>query len=328
MRRAGAERLAGASFRAGLGACALAACALAACADPVPSEPLTPAGDEGDPAGADAGPGPDAGAGNGVDAGPETTDGGPADGGSAGDGGVVPGAVWRATADVNLRTGPATTFAVTLVIPRTGLSAALDAQPTAGFLHLRYAGREGYSSARYHEPAPAGSSAALGSTFADRARASVGFSYWWGHGRWSTDTASEKGSCTGNCPTCTHTGPSGADCSGMVGKAWLVPGNNWSFEADAHPYSTANFYGDTTWWAPIDRANAAMGDAMVYRSGGAGHIFLYESGDPWGNLMAIECKGCASGCVRGFRTASTAYKAIRRSAQVAGRERDVDPARN
>jgi hypothetical protein len=232
---------------------------------------------------------------------------------------VATGAVFRATTDVNLRTGPSTSFGVTLVIPRTGLSAALAASPTDGYLHLSYAGREGYSSARYHELAPEGSSAALGSTFVDRARVAVGFSYWWGHGRWTTDATAVRGSCTGNCPTCTHTGASGADCSGMVGKAWLVPGSNWSFEADAHPYSTANFYGETTHWTPVDRANAVKGDAMVYRSGGSGHVFLYESGDPWGNLMAIECKGCAAGCVRGTRTASTAYKTIRRSAQVAAR---------
>lgn len=305
---------------------ALACCALAACADPVPGEPLTGAGEEGDPGASDAGSGGGA-LDGGVDAGPEGSDGGAgSDGGTGADGGLPTGAVWRATTDVNLRKGPGTAFDVVLVVPRTGLSAALAGGPTDGFLHLSYAGREGWSSARYHEPAPDGSSAALGSTFVDRAKAAVGFSYWWGHGRWSSDGTAEKGGCTGSCPDCTHTGGNGADCSGMVGKAWMVPASNWSFSADAHPYSTANFYGETTWWTPIDRASAAKGDAMVYRSGGSGHVFLYESGDPWGSLLAIECKGCVAGCVRGYRTASTAYKAIRRSTQVGLRERDGDAA--
>jgi hypothetical protein len=321
----------------------LLSAALSACSGPVPSEPMQGPPDDGDPPGADGGTdggsgaldggvdsgpeGPDAGndggSDAGIDAGPDAgpdagLDAGP-DGGSdagSGDGGVAVGSVWRATTDVNLRTGPATTYGVVLVIPATGLSQALSADVSGGFLHLSYAGREGYSSARYQEPAPVGSSADLGSTFVARAKAAVGFSYWWGHGTWSTDPAADKGSCSGNCPSCTHAGPSGADCSGMVAKAWLVPPSNWSFGADAHPYSTDNFYNDTTWWAPIDRASAARGDAMVYRIGGSGHVFLYESGDPWGSLVAVECKGCAAGCVRDTRTASTDYKAIRRSANV------------
>mgnify|MGYP003338771557 CR=1 FL=1 len=36
-------------------------------------------------------------------------------------------------------------------------------------------------------------------------------------------------------------------------------------------------------------------DAMNYRSGGSGHIFIYEKGDPWGSLYAYECKGCSAG---------------------------------
>ena len=29
----------------------------------------------------------------------------------------------------------------------------------------------------------------------------VGYSYWWGHGRWRTDGA-QHGSCKGSCPSC------------------------------------------------------------------------------------------------------------------------------
>jgi hypothetical protein len=180
-----------------------------------------------------------------------------------------------------------------------------------------YAAREGYTAAHYQQVVPPGSGADLGSTFIARGKQSVGFDYWWGHGAWTTDaTAAPGGTCAGSCPNCTHTGTLGADCSGMVAKAWLVPAANWSYSTDAHPYSTYNFFNETTSWKPIVRDNLARGDAMVYRENSAGHVFLYESGDPWGSMLAIECKGCAIGCVRDYRTAGTIYKAIRRDAVV------------
>jgi hypothetical protein len=56
------------------------------------------------------------------------------------------------------------------------------------------------------------------------------------------------------------------------------------------------------------------GDAMVYRNAAndGGHIFLYDTGDPWGSMWAYECKGCSSGCLHGIRSAGSAYVAIRR----------------
>src|SRR5262249_39357532 len=48
------------------------------------------------------------------------------------------------------------------------------------------------------------------------------YSYWWGHGRWRTD-GKYQGSCSGSCPSCTHYGSYGADCSGFVAKTWQVP---------------------------------------------------------------------------------------------------------
>src|SRR5262249_27450497 len=52
------------------------------------------------------------------------------------------------------------------------------------------------------------------------AQASVGYTYWWGHAMLG---GTQAGTCTGSCPSCTHTGPDGADCSGFVGKAWMLP---------------------------------------------------------------------------------------------------------
>ena len=59
---------------------------------------------------------------------------------------------------------------------------------------------------------------------------------------------------------------------------------------------------DTSLWKTVSRSNLKAADAMVYRSGGAGHIFLYTSGDGWGSMYAYECKGCSYGCVAGYRT--------------------------
>lgn len=107
-----------------------------------------------------------------------------------------------------------------------------------------------------------------------RAASVVGYSYWWGHGRWRWDGA-DHGSCSGSCPSCSHSGGYGADCSGFVAKAWQVPGPS-DIATDSHPYSTYNFRYESHHWKQINRSDTKQGDAMVYRSGGGGHIFLYD----------------------------------------------------
>ena len=99
----------------------------------------------------------------------------------------------------------------------------------------------------------------------------------------------------------------------MVAKAWQVPSSNDKLSVDSHPYSTVSFNSDTSQWKSVSRSNVRKADAMVYNSNGAGHIFLYSSGDGWGSMYAYECKGCSYGCVAGYRTASSAYHAIRRA---------------
>lgn len=141
---------------------------------------------------------------------------------------------------------------------------------------------------------------------------SDGYSYWWGHGRFRTD-GSDAGSCSGSCPSCTHGGSHGGDCSGLVGKAWQVPAPS-DLDHDDHPYSTVNFRNDTTHWDPIDRGAAIRGDAFVHNENGAGHTYIYEKGDPWGDHWSYECKGCSWGCVHDLRTANDTYIAIRRQA--------------
>jgi hypothetical protein len=149
----------------------------------------------------------------------------------------------------------------------------------------------------------------------DRAKAGVGFSYWWGHGAYLPQgpDASTAGSCSGSCPSCTHSGQYGGDCSGYVAKVWQVPASNTDLSDDSHPYATTNFNQDASQWSTIDQGSMKTGDAMVYNNGSAGHIFIYDHGDPWGSMYAYECKGCAAGCVAGMRTVTSAYHAIRRA---------------
>ncbi len=147
-----------------------------------------------------------------------------------------------------------------------------------------------------------------------RAKAGVGFSYWWGHGRFLSQgpSSSNAGSCSGNCPNCTHGGSYGGDCSGFAAKVWQVPSSNNDLSVDSHPYSTLSFSQDTTQWSTVSRGSLQVADAMVYRKNGAGHIFIYDHGDGWGSMYAYECKGCSYGCVGDMRTASSSYHAIRR----------------
>ncbi len=148
-----------------------------------------------------------------------------------------------------------------------------------------------------------------------RAQSGVGFSYWWGHGRWLPGglSSSTAGSCTGNCPSCTHSGGYGADCSGYVGKIWQVGTNNSDPTVDKHPYSTLDFLAANSQWNQVDRGAVQPADALVYNTNGSGHIFLYESGDGWGSMWAYEAKGCATGILHDLRTASAAYRAIHRT---------------
>jgi hypothetical protein len=155
------------------------------------------------------------------------------------------------------------------------------------------------------------SSANTRSEIIARAKSAVGYSYWWGGAAWDPNGAS-YGGCSGSCPNCTHSGKYGADCSGLAGKVWVVPSSNWPLTYNYHPYSTYHFYNEHHGWHDISRGSEKKGDALVYNTSGAGHIFIYAKGDSWGTLYAYECKGCAAGCVYDSRTASSAYKAISR----------------
>ena len=242
---------------------------------------------------------------------------------SGGSGDAIPnGSSLVSTADVNLRTGPDTSYSIITVVPNGSTVSVADGAPQNGFYKVTYKGDTGWSSGKYYKASSGGGdnnppsedvSAIEGAI--SRAKSAVGFSYWWGHGRFleAGPGGGKAGSCSGSCPSCSHSGSYGGDCSGMVAKAWQVPSSNDKLSVDSHPYSTVSFNSDTSQWKSVSRSNVRKADAMVYNSNGAGHIFLYSSGDGWGSMYAYECKGCSYGCVAGYRTASSAYHAIRRA---------------
>ncbi len=230
------------------------------------------------------------------------------------------GTTLETTADLNLRSGPTTSDAVLRVMPQ-GSQVVTVNQTTSkgGFLNVKHSGLEGWASAKYLKVVQSGgggSSATVQDKAIDRAKTGVGFTYWWGHGKWQTSgaTSSNKGTCSGSCPSCTHGGASnGADCSGFVAKVWQVPSSNTDVSVDSHPYSTVDFNGSSSLWSTVSRSNLKKADALVYNSNGAGHIVLFESGDGWGSMWTYEARGCSYGIVHNLRTAGSAYKGIRRA---------------
>lgn len=231
------------------------------------------------------------------------------------------------TANLNLRRGAKTTFAVVAVIPEGSEVTLVDATPVNGFLRIDWNGKVGWSSATYLEPSNGESSddpvdvngpPSRDNTIA-RAKAAVGFSYWWGHGTWlpTGPTASTKGICKkisgSGCPNCTHSGQYGADCSGLVAKAWQYGAKDLA--TDSHPYGTVHLAAASSKWSTIPKSALKRGDALVYNHGSNGHTMIWEKKDSWDANVVYECKGCAEGCVLNTRTdpALAAYKAIRRT---------------
>jgi hypothetical protein len=229
----------------------------------------------------------------------------------------------KSTTGVNLRSGASTSKSILYTIPQGAEVVVQQAAPSNGFYKVKHNGTVGWSYGSYYnvkstpQPPPADDDdtpppSGVREQALQRAKAGMGFSYWWGHGRFKDSgvTNATAGSCSGSCPSCTHSGQYGGDCSGFAAKVWQVPSTNTTMDDDEHPYSTLDFNQSTSRWSVIPRGELQVADAMVYRSGGAGHIFIYEKGDAWGSPYAYECKGCSAGCVQGFRSVSAAYKAI------------------
>jgi uncharacterized protein YraI len=243
-------------------------------------------------------------------------DGGAGAGDMAGAAMITVGGTARVTATtLNLRSGPSTMDAIITTMP-CGASVAVVGGPNNGWWNVTYMADTGWASGTYLVADAAFDQTLCGGTIdaasiIARAKLGVGYSYYWGHGSWRPDGA-EIGACMGDCPNCSHNGAYGADCSGFVGKCWEVPSPS-SIETDLHPYSTYNFYNDTTHWSVVQRTAIQPADAMVYNANGSGHIVLFESGaDPWGNVWLYESMNCSTGIVHDLRAVDPMFITIRR----------------
>lgn len=231
-------------------------------------------------------------------------------------GNIPIGSILETTTDVNFRKGPGTNYSVIRVFPKgTQVKSINVTVPSNKFYNVSNNGDEGWVHGSYLNlvssdiPDTGTTDGARGEALA-RAKSGVGYSYWWGHGVWGNGN---KGSCSGSCPNCTHSGSSGADCSGFAAKVWQVPDSNDDITVDSHPYSTSSFNGSSSYWSNVNRSSLKGGDALVYNNGSSGHIVIYEKGDGWGSMWTYECKGCSYGCVHNLRSLSSTYKGIQRT---------------
>ena len=150
------------------------------------------------------------------------------------------------------------------------------------------------------------------------AQSGVGYSYWWGGGRWDPSSKAYPGKCSGSCGKCSHSAypkggaEYGADCSGFVAQVWQVP-TEQSPKINRHPYSTYNFRWEKSHWYPIKKSELKPGDALVYNTKSKGHIALFDGWTSGGKAMAYECAGCKIGCVHKPRSFGSYYIAIRRN---------------
>ena len=213
---------------------------------------------------------------------------------------------------VNLRVAPSREASVLMVVPADAEVTLLRNGAEQGLYKVSFHGHEGWAYGAYlrqtGEAEFAQSTHALTQTETDaimaRAKAALGYSYWWGHAIWGCGI--DKGSCSSS----SHFGAGGTDNPGLVNKSWHVPPSaNPSTCVDGYVYSTTSFYNYRYHWTQVSRATLRPADALVTSQG---HIFLAVSGDGWGSMQVIEC-GCTSGCLSRLRTASSDYIAIRRN---------------
>lgn len=131
-----------------------------------------------------------------------------------------------------------------------------------------------------------------------RATAAVGYSYAWGGECWcaagcSPDFGScSAGSCSGNCPSCTHSGAYGADCSGFVSRAWQVPRAIPVDACGTDRYLASDFRWDNAYWDIV--SNRRPGDAAAT----AAHVVLVVGDCNSSGCDVIEARGCSYGIIR------------------------------
>lgn len=220
------------------------------------------------------------------------------------------------TAPVNLRAEASREASVLMVLPTESEVTLVDPVEQQGYYKVSFSGREGWAYGAYFrqlEAADFGQSvSALTLQEIDYVMARVqpihGYSYWWGGSQWGCGIAA--GWCSGSCPSCSHGGGGGADCSGLVSHAWHVPPSaSASTCTNYHPYSSTMFMDQRTYWTQVSRSDLRKADAISKY----GHIFMRVSGDGWGTMEVYECGGCSTGCAHRYRSATSEYIALRRN---------------
>jgi hypothetical protein len=223
--------------------------------------------------------------------------------------------------DGNLRETPDAQARVIMVVPEGATVTVVEStEPRDGYYRVDYFGRTGWVYGGHMAlsvgTVSSGLTDAQKDNILERARRSTGYSYWWGGARFGCDLG--KGDCIGSgCPgDCRHVGEGGADCSGMVAKAWAVPPSAPGTCENDHPYSTETFAYGSNYWFTISRADIEPADAFVRRT--SGHIMIRAVGSSASGLPDIlECSGCAAGCIHHYRSVSSdEYKVIRRDANL------------
>jgi len=134
----------------------------------------------------------------------------------------------------------------------------------------------------------------------DMAASAVGSWYKWGGACWKT-TDREWG---------------GADCSGLVVKAWQVPRSSKITE-NYHPYGTWHLFNHTTHWYAVKRASLWKGDIVGYSDPdgdgpASGHVVMYYYGDKWGLIRAYEAPRTGQRIKFGWRDISASKWKFRR----------------
>jgi hypothetical protein len=143
----------------------------------------------------------------------------------------------------------------------------------------------------------------------------VGHGYKWGGSTWTQD-ASRLGACQmregapDGCPACDFpAGAVGADCAGLVGKAWQLS-RAAAIDEDFRPYSAGNFFSGTNEWEQISFDELKPGDGLARRS----HTVLFDQ-MVGRRFLTWEAKGCQWNIVhesRSVNTQSGEWVAIRR----------------
>ena len=144
-----------------------------------------------------------------------------------------------------------------------------------------------------------------------RATSAVGYSYAWGGECWCAASCSPDfgrcgaGSCSGNCPSCTHSGTYGADCSGFVSRAWQVPRAIAVDACGTDRYVASNFTSNHAYWDIV--SNRRPGDAAATSS----HVVLVVGDCNSSGCDVVEARGCSYGIIRRRKDLSGYSKARR-----------------